>query len=176
MALALLLAGGCASAKVNSRYNRFSDELIVTLRGVHLAPPNPWAGTSLILQTEFLANGILAKRPDTITLSITSAAKQSPYRDDHGLTLVADGRPVALEPAGYDATSRGDLLIEYMWVKMPTPAYLELVQAKTLSGTIGPTPFTLSPDGIAELRELAANLPPEKGYKLPVEIPGFKLQ
>jgi hypothetical protein len=174
--VAVLVMVGCALSKVNSRYNRFSDELIVTLRGIDLAPANVWSATSLRLQTEFVAPGILARRPEFVTISITSSAPKSPYREDHGLTLVADGLAVALEPAGYDATTHQGSLVEYMWVKVTTHVFLQVIQAKTLTGRIGPTAFALTPDQLADLREFATSLPPEKGYKIPgpfpVQIPG----
>lgn len=176
LAMTAVIVTGCAFSKVNSRYNRFSDELLVTLRGIDLIPADVWASRSLRLQTEFSASGLLARRPELITISITASDKTSPYREDHGLSLVADGLPITLEPAGYDGTTRKGLLVEYMWVKLATPAFLAMSRAKTLTGTIGPTTFSLTPEQLADLREFATHLPPEKGYRIPgpfpVEIPG----
>jgi hypothetical protein len=183
--LATLLAVGlaastaaCATSRVNTRYNRFTDETIVTHRGLDLVPPDPWAGTSLKMQVEYSSQGLIAVRPEQVTIAVVSAAKGSPYKDDHRLQLIADGNLLESREAGYDPSERAGVVVEYMWVKLPTPVFVALANAADVRGQIGPTAFVLTPEQVAELKDYAAKLPPE-GRKavleLPFKLPDFKL-
>jgi hypothetical protein len=174
--LAMVVAAGlgaCALQRVNTRYNRFTDELIVTHRGLDLVPANPWAGTSLKLKIEYTGQGALPPRPETITVAIVAVGKTAAYKQDHHLDLFADGAMLESREVGYDPTRQAGMIVEYMWVKLPTAIFVALADAKAINGRIGPTPYVLTEDQIAELKEFARNLPKE-GRRPMLELP-FKL-
>lgn len=176
--LLLLTLPGCAMSHVNARYVRFTDESIVTHKGLDIAPADPWAGTSLKLLAEYSGQGILPNRPETITVAVVSTARSSPYKDDHHLELAADGDVLDSRDAGYDPTVRNGMLVEYMWVKLPTPIFVALAGAKQLSGAIGPTRFALRPDQQAEWKEFADKIWPERKtplLELPFKLPNISL-
>jgi hypothetical protein len=173
-ALCLLPATGCAMSHVNARYIRFTDESIVTHKGLDIAPPDPWAGTSLKLQVEYSGPGILPSRPEKVTVAILSTARTSPYKDNHRMELAADGDVLESREAGYDPTVRAGMLVEYMWVKLPTPIFVALANAKQVRGSIGPTAFALTPEQQAEWKDLADHIWPERKQNLLDSLP-FKL-
>jgi hypothetical protein len=163
----------CALQRVNTRYNRFTNEMIVTHRGLDLRPADPWAGTSLKLKVEFTGEGALPPRPEMITLAIVSVAKTAAYKQDHRLELFADDTMLESREVGYDPTHQAGMMVEYMWVKLPTAIFVFLAEAKAIRGKIGTTAFELTAEQIAELKEFAANLPKE-GRRAILELP-FKL-
>jgi hypothetical protein len=101
---------------------------------------------------------------------VISTAKTSPYRENHRLELIADGDYVESRDAGYDPTEHAGKLIEYMWVKLPTPVFVAMANARKVTGAIGPTSFVLNPEQMAELKDFADNLPSERRQPL-LELP-----
>jgi hypothetical protein len=116
----------------------------------------------LIWRGERLAGGGRAEAASMIVDSVDSGGV---YRDVKVIALVVDGQPVDVPVADYrmqiNTTGRGTGARqrgESVTARVPTDVLDRLAGAASVSGRVGSTPFRLTPQQLADVREFAKRL------------------
>jgi hypothetical protein len=136
------IAESCAhSFYISEEYNEYSDATIVML---DLEVVRHTSGGKLELTVQQLFKGQGRLEPDGQPLFEFIQEGDFRYREDHSISLFADGERMEFDPFYYD-----DLLsefgpgLEYMWIYPSEGQLLKMVHAKTIKITVGLDGFQL---------------------------------
>ena len=91
-----------------------------------------------------------------MTLYFSEWSETWKYLTYHPLRLMLnDSDRLDLGDGDHDGTVGSGYVLEHMIVDLPVPQFLEIVAAKTVEGRLGLTDFTLKPNQLEALRDLA---------------------
>ena len=155
--------GAIASDSIRAEYDADTDTTWVR------TPPMPLGG-GLDLYASFRFPGdVLSRPPAEVRLVFQQMSAGPRWHSASGRTLVLwldDTARVAVDSTSYQRdvrAGRGPVtarVMEWVWAGIPTDDFRRLAGASKIEGTIASTHFTLRPEQIATLRELARLLEP----------------
>jgi hypothetical protein len=121
--------------------------------GLQVAP-------SLRLSIAALYEGKVSQPPDRVALNFVSKAMHWRYLRNSTLTLVVDGERVPLADLERTGSVGTGYVLEFLGTSIPFAAFLEIVNASSVSGRLFTTDFRLEKQQLEALRDFATRLQP----------------
>lgn len=98
--------------------------------------------------------------PKFITLHISSSSGDWQYLESSHLRFLLDGRTrIDIGELQHHGTVGQGYVLEQFFATVPLPTFLRIVRANRVEGRLGQNEFTLQPEQLAALHELAGTIP-----------------
>ena len=146
--------------KIESKYDGFSHETVVTLKKMKVTCANSkgnWKDACVNMVASLHCPGIQLDYVRYATLQLDFETKDWDQRhplDQRNLTVVADGETIRVGRMDLVSQSVDTLMTEVLEVKMPYQAFQKLALAQVIEMQVGKSRFELRAKNLAALRDL----------------------
>lgn len=123
----------------------------------HPGPLSAGAEGPVYLSASFVHRDARTGARQTLDLVFVSASRVNRFQQSHDISLVGDGRAVALSsPARYESKASGGTVYETAGVTLTAEDLASLTGARKVSARLGAVEFELSRNHLEALREMAS--------------------
>lgn len=143
--------------KIDYKYDKFKDFSAMQLDDMIISK-------DLKLNAYFLYKGNDMKvTPPLVHLRFLSKSTNWKYLDHSSLDLILnDNIRLNLGNLKHDGTVGSGYVLEFMYADLPVETFLQIATAQKVEGKLFTTEFTLKPEQIEALKDLASRLSPEE--------------
>jgi hypothetical protein len=148
--------------KIETSYDRFSDTTTAQMEPVEVYHARRGRPQKIWMTVLFTYRDETPAKPARVTIAFNSWSSEWQYLDYRDLTILADGRkagPVTMELAK-TRIERDGTVTEILSTTMVTDVFLFMVNAGSVEMQLGNAEFTLKPEHLEALRDLASRMQP----------------
>ncbi|MDQ3743561.1 MAG: hypothetical protein M3444_04175 [Acidobacteriota bacterium] len=148
--------------KIETKYDRFSNSTDVQMEHTEVYHVHGSRPQKISMTVLFTYPGETPAKPGSVTIAFNSWAPEWKYLRYRDLTILADGRkagPVTMELIN-TRIERDGTVTETLSTTMVTDVFLFMVNASSVEMQLGDAEFTLKPEHLEALRDLASRMQP----------------